>query len=1704
MMKKAAFLVAAGGAIGALVWFVWESSPFTPSSATRWLGAPDVEAEIRRDFPVVADSLDKVAEFEIVEPTSGTPGYRTVVRPFETPSDLSAVEAEAIALRAERDGTDGIRAFFPKSYGDPFETFVYGMRAAVTPAGRSRAEATLQDGKLFYADAYRDTDVLYTADRFRIEEFLYLRSEQAPIEFEYTLETDVTEVFLHEGAVHLTNGRNVVLVIERSWLIDAEGRRNDDNVWWELDSESPERHQLRLRVDPAGLDYPLLVDPSWRLLGLMNQTRQSHTATLLQDGTVLVTAGAPTTQSTAEIYDPRTGTFTFTGSLAVGRSRFPAVLLPDGQVLVIGGVMSSGIRTAACEIYNPQTGAWSPRAPMNVVRGQHTATLLRDGRVLVVGGSTAANVYTNSVEIYDPGLDTWTLVQPLNESRGDHTATLLNDSRVLVAAGNRTTVLQTAEIYDVGLDTWTNTPNMNQIHNRTSATLLRDGRVLMAPGSSGTISEYYDVGLDQWFPTAGNVQIPRSETATVLLPNGKVLLVGGGDGTGTAELFDPATDTWSTTAATANEIFGPTATLLPSGQVLLTGGVATQTAEVFDPEAEMWVAPAPTDMAFQRRLHTATLLPNGKVLVTGGFSNGNKAELYDPAANSFSAALDMATSRYLHTATLLSDGKVLVAGGFDGVTQTAAVELYDPGFGTWLAANPMNQARDFHTATLLHSGKVLVAGGFGAGGETEVYDPVTGLWTPKDPLNQDRFGHTATLLPDNWVLVAGGSLGAAPFATAELYEPSLGSWSFTGPLNNARTTHTATLLPDGDVLVAGGFDGGSAMVESELYSGGAFSSTGPLNGGRANHTATLLPDGRVLVTGGDDVGVATNTAEIYDPVFGTWRMTANLVGARLQHTATLLKDGRILVAGGLDLVELKTAELFDVGRGFLPAWRPGITTVTDPHVDGGPLRVTGTQFRGLSEASDGQGFGNNATNYPLVQLRRLDNEHIQWLFVDPGTGWSDTSFDSILLTGLQSGPTMATVYTNAIPSESRLFTAECAVPSITTQPVPVVTCEGTTAIFSVVAAGECLSYQWLKNGSDLVDGGRVSGATTDTLTIVNVDATDVAAYRVRVSSSCSSTSVLSTEVSLNLDHPPPAFAGLVSAVAATGPCRIDLGWASATSSCPSAPGISYNVYRSTTLGFNPGPGNLLASCVALTSFTDTLALQSGTTYHYVVRAEDSGTGFPGPCNGGVEDFNLVELFDTPSCTSAASTPLPVQFLTATSKDMANTVEWLNPASGPYGCTQVVGKLNTDPTTPTDGTIIVTDNGVLGGKGSAPHGGLTNGDNWHYAAYVNDTLGCGGAWSSPRFIVGTPVNTSTPVQWTYATGMTSMAPPGLSWSTSAPSGRSVFSVSNNRALHGTNAGNLVPSSGFWPTNWVPFALGGPAQGRPPIVDMLPIGPSGIIAFVGSQDGHVYAIDAESSLQVWKAGPLGPAGSLIQAAPAGIFTRFGGPFDKILVGTRNTSTGNQFLGLDLLTGAVDWTFSNAPGAPEFGDGSPIGIISGAASVDYAPPVSISPRAPVVVPTTPSGLWTSRRPKQVGFGPERSATSTAAPSCSGDGSTSAPTAGTSTPSIPTPGSALARASVTVRSEDSCFPTSAQPSCSHPPTPKSGPSKTSGALSSRFPSCRACSIPRRPSSFPAPTRFCSARATAASTRSTFPARTSPVYYWTRRQWSRPPPSTP
>lgn len=222
-----------------------------------------------------------------------------------------------------------------------------------------------------------------------------------------------------------------------------------------------------------------------------------------------------------------------------------------------------------------------------------------------------------------------------------------------------------------------------------------------------------------------------------------------------------------------------------------------------------------------RDSHTATLLPSGKVLVAGGNdSNGtlNSAELYDPASGTWSVTGNLKTSRAFHTATLLPNGAVLVAGGFtcapppQTCSQLNSAELYDPSTGVWSNTGSLNTARDNHTATLLPgiaseeeppTDRVLVAGGFLAGnviGSAELYDLSTGTWSNTGNLNTSRVGHTASSLPDGKVLVAGGAnQGDASLYSAELYDKDTGVWSSTGSLNTARQLHTATELRDGKV-----------------------------------------------------------------------------------------------------------------------------------------------------------------------------------------------------------------------------------------------------------------------------------------------------------------------------------------------------------------------------------------------------------------------------------------------------------------------------------------------------------------------------------------------------------------------------------------------------------------------------------------------------------------------------------------------------------------------------------------------------------------------------------------------------------------------------------------------------------------------------------------------------------------------------------------
>jgi hypothetical protein len=329
-----------------------------------------------------------------------------------------------------------------------------------------------------------------------------------------------------------------------------------------------------------------------------------------------------------------------------------------------------------------------------------------------------------------------------------------------------------------------------------------------------------------------------------------------------------------------------TATLLPDGRVLVVGGNdSVTTAELYDPALNQWTAAG--NLSISRIGHTATLLSNGQVLVLGGsyYSVSARAELYDPATGRWRLDGTPRISRNGHTATLLKDGNLLVAGGDIGNSITTA-ELYTAATGQWSDTGNMSMVRFRHTATLLPDGRVLAAGGsrvpFVGGGvpitAAEIYDPASGEWHATGPMKERRDSHTATLLPDGRVLVVGtlppngGPYPGPSFPPllpgTEVYSSTTNTWAAGAPMSIPRWAHTATLLPDGRVVIIGGYSWyGQVLSSVEIFDpvSNRWYTARPLSGSRAYHTATLLADGTILVVGGNSQFGVTDTAERYDP-----------------------------------------------------------------------------------------------------------------------------------------------------------------------------------------------------------------------------------------------------------------------------------------------------------------------------------------------------------------------------------------------------------------------------------------------------------------------------------------------------------------------------------------------------------------------------------------------------------------------------------------------------------------------------------------------------------------------------------------------------------------------------------------------------------------------------------------------------------------------
>jgi outer membrane protein assembly factor BamB len=358
------------------------------------------------------------------------------------------------------------------------------------------------------------------------------------------------------------------------------------------------------------------------------------------------------------------------------------------------------------------------------------------------------------------------------------------------------------------------------------------------------------------------------------------------------------------------------------------------------------------------------------------------------------------------------------------------------------------------------------------------------------------------------------------------------------------------------------------------------------------------------------------------------------------------------------------------------------------------------------------------------------------------------------------------------------------------------------------------------------------------------------------------------------------------------------------------------VYRSTSSGFTPDASSLQVACVPQSFWIDT-AVAAGATYYYVVRAENPSTGGFGPCYGGAEDNNLVERSATVS-SSCVAAPQEVLYFSASARDLEVQLEWVNP-SGAYGLTRTCWRTGSYPTGPTDGVCVDLVGGA-GSYGTTTHdttsvGGISNGQLYFYAAFVNSSPLGTGDWSTGRFVAARPFDTTGAGKWGYSTAATTMSSPGI-----LP-GSASFTASNDRILHSSVAGG---AGGNWPSAWVPASMNGPAQDRPIVIPFgaPTVGGASTVAFVGSQDGRAYAFNADTGVELWASDVLGNG---VQGSPSGSLTVFGGFHDLIIVGTRTPGGDSQLHGLQLVDGAPAWTFDNGGGS------NGIGIISSQPWVD-----------------------------------------------------------------------------------------------------------------------------------------------------------------------------
>ena len=653
--------------------------------------------------------------------------------------------------------------------------------------------------------------------------------------------------------------------------------------------------------------------------------------------------------------------------------------------------------------------------------------------------------------------------------------------------------------------TWAPAANLAEPRAGASAALLADGRIFITggEGTSGALATAEMFGMGGSVSPAAPMNVARSKHISVVLQDGRVLVAGGtvvgGGVTNAAEIYDPATNSWSSLAGGMTEArSGATAALLLDGRVLIAGGdnagVASSTIEIFDPASSTFsfagALPSP------RENHAMALLADGRALIVGGF-NGSaplaSTDIFDPAAASVAPGPSLAAPRFGHSATTLLDGRVLVAGGSNGQTDLTSAEIFDPSAGT------------FSPAT-------------------------SALATP-------RQGHLAFLLPhNNNVLIVGGTSAGAPVAASELFTPWQGTFAGTGALTTARSSASGSAMQqDGLLLVAGGSDAnGAALASAELYGfatvktdqadyspGTTVTITG--SGWQPGETVTLsLVEWPLIDTHAPLTAVADANGNIFNSQFSP---DAHDIGILFYLTATgaaSQAQTKFLDSGSLSYSPSTTQNLSANAGGPSVSFSQSVTAPANNGAFSASLQVAATGTNPIpanwvsTSPTSSLSFSTGGSGHPPSGGSDDTKSWTVSFAVPPGTA-AGTYTASIKanpsIGGIGVGPGSPVSLTVSVP---------CTAPSITANPASATKTVGDPATFSVTASGTApLSYQWRKGGVP------ISGATSSSFTIASVSLSDAGSYDVVITNGCGSATSTATTLTVNKKSQTISFGALI-------------------------------------------------------------------------------------------------------------------------------------------------------------------------------------------------------------------------------------------------------------------------------------------------------------------------------------------------------------------------------------------------------------------------------------------------------------------------------------------------------------------------------------------------------------------------------------------------